>query len=177
MQIGTVWLPLPHVDASVGWQGFSVADRARRVDPAGACFVAAGVFFFLAVRRAFNDGAAAAVACMMLALNPNLLYLQSIPMTEAVFLACLTALLYFTVRFRETQGWGAMAGAAVAAAAGSLTRYEGWFVIPFAALFFLIAATAAGAWSSRWSSAHRLARTALLARAQPLLFRQPSRIL
>jgi hypothetical protein len=57
-----------------------------------------------------------------------------------VFLACLTALLYFTVRFRETQGWGAMAGAAVAAAAGSLTRYEGWFLIPFAALFFLIAA-------------------------------------
>lgn len=140
-QIGTVWLPLPHalmlpfVGRDFLWQ----TGLAGSI-PAGACFVAAGVFFFLAVRRVFNDGVAAAAACLLLALNPNLLYLQSIPMTEAAFLACVTALLYFTVRFRETQGWGALAGAAAAAAAGSLTRYEGWFLIPFAALFFLIAA-------------------------------------
>jgi 4-amino-4-deoxy-L-arabinose transferase-like glycosyltransferase len=100
----------------------------------------AGVFLFLAARRAFNDGTAAAAACLMLALNPNLLYLASIPMTEAVFLACLSALLYFSIRFRETQGWGALVGAALASAAASLARYEGWFLIPFTALYFLIAA-------------------------------------
>jgi hypothetical protein len=44
------------------------------------------------------------------------------------------------VRFRETQGWGAAAGAGIAACAGTLTRYEGWFLIPFAALYFLCAA-------------------------------------
>src|ERR1017187_7024322 len=47
-------------------------------------------------------------------------YLQSIPMTESLFSACLLALLYFTVRFRDTQGWGAVAGAGVAACAATL---------------------------------------------------------
>ena len=140
-QIGTVWLPLPHLlmlpfvcDKHLWMTGLAGAI------PAGICFVIAGLFVFLATRRVFNDAAAAAAATLMLALNPNLLYLASIPMTEPVFLACLAALLYFTVRFGETQGRGALVGAALAAAAGSLARYEGWFIIPFAALYFLIAA-------------------------------------
>src|SRR5262249_11703146 len=54
--------------------------------------------------------------------------------------ACLMALLYFTLRFDRTQSLWAAIGAGIAAAAGSLTRYEGWFLIPFAAAYFLIAA-------------------------------------
>jgi len=108
--------------------------------PAAACFVAAGVFLFAAVRRAFASTAAAVAATALFALNPNLLYLQSTAMTEAIFFAALMALLYFSVRFRETDGWGAAIGAGIAACAGTLARYEGWFLIPFAALYFLWAA-------------------------------------
>jgi hypothetical protein len=61
-------------------------------------------------------------------------------MTEAVFLAAVAAVLYFSVRFRETQGWGAVVCAGVAMIAATLTRYEGWFLIPFAAAYFLVAA-------------------------------------
>jgi hypothetical protein len=148
-QVGTVWLPLPHLLMLP----FAAVDSLWRTGlagsiPAGACFVISGVFLFLAARRVFNDQAAAAAACLMLAFNPNLLYLQSIPMTEAVFQACLTALLYFTVRFRETQGRGAVVGAALASAGASLTRYEGWFLIPFVALYFLAAAR-----ERRWKTA------------------------
>ena len=81
-----------------------------------------------------------ALALCLLALNPNLLYSQATPMTEPVMLAALAALLYFTVRFRETQGLGAVMGAGLAALAGTLTRYEGWFLIPFVTVYFLVAA-------------------------------------
>ena len=84
--------------------------------------------------------AAGVTAAALFALNPNMLYLQSIPMTEIEAFACLSALLYFTVRFRDTQGWGSVAGAGVAALAGTLTRYEGWFLLPFVAVYFLVAA-------------------------------------
>ena len=84
--------------------------------------------------------AAAVAATALFALNPNVLYLQSIPMTESLFWACLLGLLYFTVRFRETQGWGAVIGAGLAACAATLTRYEGWFLLPFAAAYLVIAA-------------------------------------
>ena len=138
--IGTVWLPFPHwlmlplarVDA--WWRNGLAASL-----PAAASFVVACAFLFAAMRRQF-DSVAAVAATAVFASNPNLLYLQSIAMTEAVFFACLMGLLYFTVRFGETQGWGAVAGAGIAACLGALTRYEGWFLIPFVALYFLLRA-------------------------------------
>ena len=140
-QVGTAWLPLEHwltvpfagVDA---WWQSGLAGAI----PSAVCFVVAGCFLFAAVRRIFQSAAAAWTATALVALNPNLLYLQSTAMTEAVFYACLAGLLYFTVRFRESQGWGSVIGAALAACAGTLTRYEGWFLLPFAAVYFLWAA-------------------------------------
>jgi hypothetical protein len=140
-QIGRIWLPLPHlmmlplarIDAL--WR----SGLAGTI-PSAFCFVAAGTFLFLAVRRLFDSTAAAAVSVALFAGNPNIMYLQSTAMGESVFAACLMALLYFTVRFRATQGWPSVFCAGLAATLGALTRYEGWFAIPFAAVYFLLAA-------------------------------------
>ena len=78
---------------------------------------------------------AAAAAAAVFLLNPNILYLGSIPMTEPVLFASLFALLYFTVRFARHAGLGRAVGAGVAACAGTLTRYEGWFLLPFVAAY------------------------------------------
>ncbi len=85
----------------------------------GFCFVVAGGFLFAASRRLF--GTAPALASVSL-------------------YACLTAILYFTVRFRERQGWGAAWGASIAALLGTLARYEGWFLLPFVAAYFFFTA-------------------------------------
>jgi len=140
-QIGPPWLPLPHLLMLPLLRN----DWLWRTGLGGAippalCFVAAALFLYAAARRVFHSAPAGLAAAALFALNPNMLYLQSIPMTEAVFAAALAALLYFSVRFRETQGWGALLGAGLAALAGSLTRYEGWFVLPFAAAYFFAAA-------------------------------------
>jgi len=140
-QIGPPWLPLlhllvlPFVHDDALWR----SGLAGAIPPA-ACFVAASLFLFAAVRRVFHSTPAALVSAALLASNPNMMYLQSTAMTEAVFAAALAALLYFSVRFRQTQGWGALTGAAIAALAGTLTRYEGWFILPFAAAYFFFAA-------------------------------------
>ena len=75
---------------------------------------------------------------MLFALNPNMLYLQSIPMSEAPYLACFTGLVYALVRFHthHSPAWAALAG--VMALGGTMCRYDGWFLLPFAALYFLI---------------------------------------
>lgn len=140
-QIGTVWLPLPHalmipLARDDGWWRSGLAGAI----PVAVCYVLAGAFLYSAARRAFDSRAAAAASLAAFALNPNLLYLQAAPMTEPVFFACLAALLYFTVRFRDTQSGGAVLGAGIAALAGTLTRYEGWFLIPFVTAYFLLAA-------------------------------------
>ncbi len=140
-QIGGVWLPLPHVLMLpfVRYDALWRSGLAGAI-PSAACFVAAGLFLFAAARRVFDSTAAALAAVGLFALNPNAMYLQSTAMTEAAFAAALMGLLYFTVRFRETQGWGAVFGAGVAACAGTLTRYEGWFLLPFVAAYFFVTA-------------------------------------
>jgi 4-amino-4-deoxy-L-arabinose transferase-like glycosyltransferase len=140
-QLGTAWLPLLHalMLPLVGNDALWRSGLAGAI-PVAVCFVAAGCFLFAAVRRLFGSTAAAAAALAVFALNPNMLYLQSIPMTEGVFFGALMGLFYFSVRFRQTQGWGAVLGAGISACAASLTRYEGWFLLPIAAVYFLWAA-------------------------------------
>lgn len=134
-QLGTPWLPVPHVSMlplvkhDALWR-----NGLAGAIPSGVCFVTAGLFLFLAARRVFGEAPAFAAAAVF-ALNPNMLYLGSIPMSEPAFWTAWMALLYFTVRHRDTGGWGALLGAAVAVSVAALSRYEGWFLIPFAALY------------------------------------------
>jgi len=139
-QLGGVWLPLPHllmlplVANDRLWM-----NGLGGVLPVAASFVVAAMFLFLAARRIYASAAAAFATLCLFVLNPNLLYLQSAPMTEPVFFAALCALLYFAVRFHESQSLIWVVAAGVANLAGALTRYEAWFLIPFVALYFLIA--------------------------------------
>ena len=140
-QIGTVWLPLPHL---------LVAPLARNDElwrsglagaiPSALCLVAAGVFLFAGVRRLYSSTAAGVTAALLLALNPNILYLQSTAMTEPVFLAAMGALLYFLALFRDTQSVLAVAAAGLSATSAALTRYEGWFLPPIACALVLLLA-------------------------------------
>ena len=140
-QVGTVWLPLPHwlmlpfVRVDWLWQ----TGLAGSI-PSAICYVLAGTLLFRAMKRAFQSTAAAVTATVLFACNPNLLYLQAIPMTESIAFAAWMGVLFFSVRFRDTQGWGSVIGAALAACAGTLARYDGYFLLPFTALYFLYTA-------------------------------------
>jgi len=140
-QIGTVWLPLPHIVLlpfvmHADWWRTGLAG----VIPSAICFVLAGAFLFASARRYYHSAAAGLAAMLIFALNPNVLYLQSTPMTEMLFAAALMAILWATVWFRDSQSIFAILIAAAASNAASLTRYEGWFLIPFVALYLLIVA-------------------------------------
>jgi len=166
VQLGTTWLPLPHLlmIPLVRRDWFWQTGLAGAI-PSALLTAVAATFLFAAMRRVFSESASsipAATAVAVFLLNPNTLYLGSIPMTEPALYASLFALLYFTVRFADTQGWGALAGAGLAASAGSLTRYEAWFLLPFAAVFIWMNAP-----GKRWSSVMVFS---LLAGSGPLLW-------
>ncbi len=138
-QLGTVWLPMLHVICLP----FVANDLLWSTGLAGAiptalCFIIAGLFFYLAARDAFGSGLAAAIAVSCFALNPNVLYLASIPMTEMVFFACLAVLLFALFRFAKTRKAKLIVLGVCASWFLSLTRYDGWFLIPFAAFTFAI---------------------------------------
>ena len=140
-QIGGVWLPLlhaiclPFATNDVLW-----STGLAGTIPVAICFVLAVTFFYLAAREAYDGLLPAGIVAACLALNPNLLYLGSIPMTEVLFLAAFGVMLFSLLRFRRTQGQWLVVLCACASIAASLTRYDGWFLIPFFTLGFFICA-------------------------------------
>jgi hypothetical protein len=162
-QLGTTWLPLPHLlmIPLVRLDWYWRTGLAGAI-PSAILMALAGTFLFAAVRRILGNTLPAATAAAVFLLNPNTLYLGSIPMTEPMLYASLFALLYFTVRFADTKGWGALVGAGLAASAGTLTRYEAWFLLPFVAVYIWVHAP-----GKRWRSALLFS---VIAGAGPLLW-------
>jgi hypothetical protein len=128
-QLGALWLPLPHLVnlAPVQWD---VAYRSGLVGVAISVVSLAGGLGALA-RYLHRAGAAYSTAVIVplgILANPNVLYLQSTPMTEPMLIgASLVAL-------NVVDGWTRSAGARERSRAGwwlaalVLIRYEGWLV-------------------------------------------------
>ena len=138
-QIGAVWLPLPHLMNLLPVQ----IDAFYRT---GASAVAISVLSFgLAcyaiahlVLRVTGSHIAAAVGVTMFALDPNVLYLQSTPMTEPLLFGLVLLSIALVYDWVETEA-GIPANLRVNAArvrskagwvlvAACLTRYEAWLV-------------------------------------------------
>ncbi|MGH9395032.1 MAG: hypothetical protein ACRD1E_12735 [Terriglobales bacterium] len=156
-QWGTVWLPLPHLlmaplAASMALWRSGLAGAV----PALAAFVLATWLLHRVVMRHWG-ATAAAWAAAAFCLNPSLLYLAAVPMTETIYLAAFLGLVDAVDRGRPWQA-GAWALAA------TLCRYDGWFALPFA-----LAALAAAAPGARAAFA-RAWRFCLLAGLGPALW-------
>jgi hypothetical protein len=128
-QIGAVWLPLPHlIDAiPVLWSrayqtGYPVVAISVLAFAAGLAALAA----FLR-RQGTSPTVAIAIPGLILA-NPNLLYLQSTPMTEPLLLGLAFVSLWLVDRWAERPDARRCWHASLALAALMLTRYEGWCV-------------------------------------------------
>jgi len=127
-QIGAVWLPLPHLLNAIPVQ----IDVFYRTGASGvaisiASFAVATAAIAWIVRRVAGSAAAAVAGAAVFALNPNVLYLQSTPMTEPLLLATTTlaiALLMAAVHGDGARGPGR--AASVVFALACLTRYEAW---------------------------------------------------
>jgi hypothetical protein len=128
-QFGGVWLPLPHLLNSLPAQW----DWSYRTGFSGAALsvlplaTALGAFAgYLA--RVTGSWAIAVATPFMILLNPNVLYLQSTPMTEPLLFALSLMAVVTIDRWLVDDGAGAMWQAGGALAALALTRYEGWFI-------------------------------------------------
>ena len=160
-QIGAVWLPLPHLLNALPVQldlfyrsgasavALSIAEYA----------IAAGAIAWI-IQRVTASGLAAAAGAAVFALNPNVLYLQSTPMTEPLLMATTTVAVAMIMAWSEcrpgpldpalegskrTRPTSAAVGIAFALAC--LTRYEAWPVT--------VSALVAAAWA-RWRAGRPL---------------------
>lgn len=144
LQLGTVWLPLPHLLM----MPFLLCDTLWRNGAGGSipsliAYVLSVVGIFRLTRSALRlhgktDArirAAAWIAAVIFAANPNLIYLQAAPMTEALYLALLVWGLTHFAEFVQTMRTGNLNAArpsltksGLCIAGACATRYDGWFL-------------------------------------------------
>ena len=133
-QLGSVWLPLPHLLLLPFVQVYSWwATGAAALVPSMLAYLASCAGIYRLTRRWLSP-TASALALAFFALNPNLLYLQTTAMTEPLFVCEMIWVAVWMVDWRCSlddeperasllQGW-----IAVALVAAIFTRYDGWIM-------------------------------------------------
>jgi len=147
LQLGTVWLPLPHLlmipflfSRSLWQSGLGASIPSMIAYVLGVV----GVFRVVQVLLASDDRGSliarigAWVAAFVYAANPNLIYLQATAMTESLYLALFVwATVYFAESVRAhrseerekvTQTGPPLFRCGLFLAAAEFTRYDGWFL-------------------------------------------------
>lgn len=147
LQLGTVWLPLPHllmvpfIASRFMWQtgiGGSIPSMLAYVFSVAGVFQLARTLMPTLPNTGKGSGTgrfAAWLATAIFALNPNLIYLQTTAMTEAIYLAffvwsvALFATAIRNCREGETKkANSALTRSGLCLIGASLTRYDGWFL-------------------------------------------------
>ena len=161
LQLGTVWLPLPHLLMIP----FLVSDKMWRSGLGGSipsmiAYVLGMIGIFRFTRGLLEDDdrtrtwarSGAWLAALVYGANPNLIYLQTTAMTESLYLALfIWAVVYFaqflrSLRYSKPELTNNLAsgrplrGCALCLAGAELTRYDGWFLAAVigSAVFFLL---------------------------------------
>jgi hypothetical protein len=133
-QLGSVWLPLPHILLLPFVQIYSWwANGLAGVVPSVLAYLAACAGFYRLARH-WLPLSSAALALAFFAANPNLLYLQTTAMTEPLFVCEMIWLTVWLVEWRA--GFDAHAKQssrllwmiALVLVAAVFTRYDGWIM-------------------------------------------------
>ena len=196
LQLGTVWLPLPHLLILP----FLISDAAWQSGIGGSipsmiayALATAGIFRLVRTGLTVDSqpDAAARIAAWLSAIvyaaNPNLIYLQATAMTESLYLALfIWSLVYFSDfvrsmangRLARPEGQKATVKAETASpslvkcglclAAACLTRYDGWLLGAAMGVAALAVALKAAAADRRLR--HSLIKFVLLTAAAPALW-------
>jgi hypothetical protein len=143
-QIGSVWLPLSHILAlPLVWM-----DWAWRTGFAGSfvsmiSFVCTVIGVYAIIFQLSGKRLAAFVGAAVVGLNLNMLYLQTTPLTEPLYVALFVGSAYFLVRYIQTTHSKYLLPLAFLTALQIMTRYDGWFVAVAIALALLVFETKA----------------------------------
>src|SRR5262249_31134293 len=125
-QLGGIWPPLPQVAMlPFAWNDELYYSGIAGAIPSAACYVVSSYFLYRLVGRLTRDPAAGVIAVVAFS-GPNVLYLQSVPMSELPFIACFLGTVHYTVQWMLRGSLLPLFLAALMACLSTLTRYEGW---------------------------------------------------
>jgi cellulose synthase/poly-beta-1,6-N-acetylglucosamine synthase-like glycosyltransferase len=139
-QLGGVWLPLPHLlIALFAWNDVLWSTGLAGSIVGGICYLVTGIYVFLAARRLTHSSSASFIGALVFILNPNVLYLQSTPLTEPVCWATFTIACYYMLLWVQEDKTIYLIALTFFTFLATLARYDGWvLVIGFPLIIFAV---------------------------------------
>jgi hypothetical protein len=128
-QLGGIWPPLPQlVMVPFVWNDTLFYSGIAGAIPSAACYVVSSVFLYKLLARLTLDPVAGLIGVVAFS-GPNVLYLQSVPMSEVPFTACFVGTAYFAATWMLRGRLFSLFMAAAMACLSTLCRYEGWVLV------------------------------------------------
>lgn len=138
-QLGSVWLPLTHMLMVLSiWNDFMWHSGLAGALQSMIAFVATGVLIYLFLKEISVGLLGRFIGVVVFAANINILYLQSTAMTELMLLATMTAGAFFLLLWYKNNSIFYLVQSAFWIMLSTLVRYDGWFLLFFAALLIFI---------------------------------------
>lgn len=130
VQLGGIWLPLPHM----AMLPFVWIDPLWRSGLAGsipsmAAFVAASLYLYALGSKLTGNRFGGLAACLVFLFNPNMLYLQAVPLSESIMVLTVVGAAYHMLVWMKQESVPHLVAAGLWVFLSTLTRYEGWALI------------------------------------------------
>jgi cellulose synthase/poly-beta-1,6-N-acetylglucosamine synthase-like glycosyltransferase len=137
-QIGGTWLPLPHLlMLPFIWNDYLWRTGLAGSFPSMACYLVTTVYLYLTARRLTRKSLASFVGALVFILNPNVLYLQTTPLSELVCIATMTMTGYYFLAWAQDDHPKYLIFAAGSTCLATLARYDGWILFPTLLVFIV----------------------------------------
>lgn len=132
-QLGSVWLPLPHLLAALTiWNDFMWHSGLAGAIQSMVAFVATGILIYQFLKVLGVGMFGRLVGVLVFALNLNILYMQSTAMTELLLIGTMTAAVYQLLMWHKEGTMVRLLQSAFWIMLSTLIRYDGWFLLAFA---------------------------------------------
>lgn len=130
-QLGSVWLPMPHIlMIPFVWIDILWSTGLAGSIVSGFFYVVSSFYLYRLVMMVTGQQPAALAAWAVYALNPNILYMQTTPMSEITLIGFFVLSTYYFMAFlKNPQDIGGLVLAAFFGCMATLSRYDGWLLV------------------------------------------------
>lgn len=138
-QIGSVWLPLPHLlMIPTIWNDFLWHTGLSGALQSMISYIVTGIVIFQFLKHLSIPLPGRLIGVAVFATNTNILYLQATAMTELLLIATMTIGVFELVRWERSNNIYTFIKAAFFIMLATLIRYDGWFLLAYSVLVIAI---------------------------------------
>jgi hypothetical protein len=138
-QLGSVWLPLPHLLATLTvWNNFMWHSGLAAALQSMLAFIATGILIYQILKTLGVGLLGRLAGVMIFALNLNIIYMQSTAMTELLLLGTMTAGAYELIQWHKDDLTSHLIKSSFFIMLSTMIRYDGWFLLVYSVVLITI---------------------------------------